>query len=90
MTKSILLSYQCMFLLKTGNLKYLLDSTKNFFDLIATTKTSTVKNKFSVNNFNLRNYSYEHCSIEWIITKRYNVIIGASQSDNCVSISMEI
>ena len=46
------------------NLKYLLDSTKNFFDLIATTKTSTVKNKFSVNNINLRNYSYEHCSIE--------------------------
>ena len=84
--KSILLSYQCMFLLKT-------EKTLNISLIpqrITTTKTSTVKNKFSVNKINLKNCSYEHCSIEWIITKRYNVIIGASQSDNCVSISIEI
>ena len=41
------------------DLKYLFDSIKNSFDVIAITETRIAKNKFSFNDINLTNYNYE-------------------------------
>ena len=42
----------------------LLDSTKIWFVVKAVTETGIVKNKFTVNDINLTNYSYEYCPPE--------------------------
>ena len=54
----------CSLSKKIEDLELLLDSTQICFDVIAITETRIVKNKCSVNDINLTNYSYEYCPIE--------------------------
>ena len=46
------------------DLEYLLDSASFNFDVIAISETRVTKNKASINNIDLTNYSYEHCPTE--------------------------
>ena len=46
------------------DLEYLLDSTNFNFDVIAIRETRITKNKASINDIDLTNYSYEHCLAE--------------------------
>ena len=46
------------------DLEFLLDATQICFDVIAITETQILKNKFSVTDINLTNYSYEYCPTE--------------------------
>ena len=46
------------------DLEYLLDSASFNFDVIAISETRITKNKASIDNIELTNYSYEHCPTE--------------------------